>query len=106
MYGLGGAENVNSLKTIGFLSIFERVQGGQRTPTERTGIRPRPSPTVREGVGVILEALWGHFGSTLGSLWVYSNDSVSLYDHFGIIVESLWVYEGRFSKNIHFSSRF
>ena len=52
--------------------------------------------------GAILEALWGHFGRTLGSLWVYSNDSVSLYDHFGIIVESLWVYEGRFSKNINF----
>ena len=66
----------------------------------------RAAPTVREGVGVILEALWGHFGGTLGSLWVYSNDSVSLYDHFGIIVESLWVYEGRFSKNIHSSNRF
>ena len=52
-------------------------------------------------VGVALEALWRRFGGTLGSLWVYSNDSVSLYDHFGIIVESLWVYEGRFSENIH-----
>ena len=28
--------------------------------------------------GAILEALWGHFGRTLGSLCVYSNDSVSL----------------------------
>ena len=29
--------------------------------------------------------LWRHFGGILGSLWVYSNDSVSLYDHFGIM---------------------
>ena len=28
--------------------------------------------------GAILEALWGHFGRTLGSLCVYSDDSVSL----------------------------
>ena len=56
--------------------------------------------------GGILEALWGHFGRALGSLWVYSNDSVSLYDNFGIIVESLWVYEGRFSENIYFPNRF
>ena len=56
--------------------------------------------------GGILEALWGYFGCTLGSLWVYSNDSVSLYNRFGIIVESRWVSEGRFSKNIYFPNRF
>ena len=59
--------------------------------------------TYKGAFGAILEAPWGHVGGTLGSLWVYSNDSVSLYDHFGIIVESLWVYEGRFSENIPFS---
>ena len=55
--------------------------------------------------GAILEALWVHFGGTLGSLRVYSNGSVSLYDHFGIIVESLWVYESPFSKNTHHPNR-
>ena len=59
-----------------------------------------------EGIsGDFLEALWGNFGCTLGSLWVYSSGSVSLYDHFGIIVESLWVYEGRLSKNTRFPKR-
>ena len=33
------------------------------------------------------EPLLGHFGATLGSLWVYSGDFGSLYDYFGIIVE-------------------
>ena len=56
--------------------------------------------------GAALEAFWRHFGGTLGSPWVYSNDSVSLYDHFGIIVEAFWMCEGRFSKNIHFPNRF
>ena len=53
--------------------------------------------------GATLEALWGHFGSTLGQLLVYSSVSVQLYDYFGIIVESLWVYESRFSKKQSFS---
>ena len=56
--------------------------------------------------GATLEALWGHFGSTLGQLLVYSSVSVQLYDYFGIIVESLWVYESRFSKNFRFPHRF
>ena len=38
------------------------------------------------------EPLLGHFGATLGSLWVYSGDFGLLSDCFGIIVESLWVY--------------
>ena len=53
-----------------------------------------------------LVSLWGHSGSTLGSLSVHSRASVSLHDHCGIIVESLWVYKGRLSKNIHFPNRF
>ena len=45
----------------------------------------------------------GHFGATLGSLWVYGGDFSSLWDHYGMIVESLWVYEGPFSKKHSFS---
>ena len=47
-------------------------------------------------------SLWGHFGATLGPLWVYGGDFGSLWDHYVMIVEALWVYEGPFSKNIHF----
>ena len=47
-----------------------------------------------------LGPLWGHFGGTLGSLWIYDGDLRSLWDHCGIIVESLWVYEGTFSKTL------
>ena len=49
-----------------------------------------------------LGSLWGHFGVTLGSLWVYDGDLRSLWDHSGTIVESLWVYEDTVSKNTHF----
>ena len=48
----------------------------------------------------------GHFGATLGSLWVYGGDFSSLRDHYGMVVESLWVYEGPFSKSTHFPHRF
>ena len=51
---------------------------------------------------VTLGSLWGHFGATLGPLWVYGGGFGLLWDHYGMIVESLWVYEGPFSKNIHF----
>ena len=36
--------------------------------------------------------VWGHFGTTLGSLCVYSGAFVLVSHCFGIIVESLWVY--------------
>ena len=42
--------------------------------------------------------LWGHFGISLGSVWVSVGDFGSLDGHFAIIVESLWVYEGPFSR--------
>ena len=48
----------------------------------------------------------GHFGVSLGSVWVSVGDVGSLDGHFAIIVESLWVREGPFSKNIQFPNRF
>ena len=48
-----------------------------------------------------LGSLWGHFGATLGPLWVYGGGFGLLWDHYVMIVESLWVYEGPFSKNTH-----
>ena len=75
--GSEGPKTGKVKKNIGFESIFEGVQGGQRTPAERTSERAEP--------------LLGHFGATFGSLWVYSGDFGSLYDYFGIIVELLWM---------------
>ena len=40
----------------------------------------------------------GHFGVTLGSVWVSVDDFGSLDGHFAIIVDSPWVYEGPLSK--------
>ena len=81
------------------LVVFKAFLEGQRSKKHLQKTNSSPAPA---GGG----CLWGHFGGTLGSLWVYSNGSVSLYDHFGVIVESLWMCEGRFSKNIHFPNRF
>ena len=50
---------------------------------------------------VTFGSLWGHFGATLGPLWLYGGDFGSLWDHYVMIVESLWVYEGLFSKNTY-----
>ena len=61
------------------------------------------APWRHFGVNVgIRGSLWGHFGATLGPLWVYGGGFGLLWDHYVMIVESLWVYEGPFSKNIHF----
>ena len=57
-------------------------------------------------MGVTLRSLWGHFGVTLGSVWVSVGDFGSVVGYFAMIVESLWVYEGPFSKNTHFPNRF
>ena len=77
MYGLGGAENGKSLKSIGFKGIFEGVKGARVIP--RVQRRSREIP------------LEGHFGSTLGSLCTYSDDFGSLYDYFVIVVELPWL---------------
>ena len=57
-------------------------------------------------MGVTLKSLLGHFGISLGSVWVSVGDFGSLDGRFVKIVESLWVYEGPFSKNTHFPNRF
>ena len=49
-----------------------------------------------------LGPLWGHFGISLGSVWVSVDDFASLDGHFAIIVESLWVYKGPFPKTLIF----
>ena len=77
MYGLGGAEKGNSLKTHCFQSIFE----GSKRPRGRQG----KFATERA------EQLFGHFGATFGPLWASSGAFGSLNDYFGIIVELLWV---------------
>ena len=33
-----------------------------------------PSSAYERTSGATLEALWGHFEGTMGSLWVYSDD--------------------------------
>ena len=68
--------------------MFEGVKGATRNL--------KPAPTQRAG------QFLGHFGATLGSLWVYSGDFVLLSDCFGIIVASLWVYLGRLKKSFIF----
>ena len=87
-----GREGETFKKVMFFKSIFEGVKGA--TSNLKFAATERAGP------------VWCHFRSALELLWLYSNDSVSLYDHFGIIVESFWVYEGRTSKNIYFPNRF
>ena len=57
-------------------------------------------------MGVTLGPFWGHFGISLGSVWVSVRDFGSVDGYYAMIVESLWVYEGPFSENIHFPHRF
>ena len=64
--------------TVRKLLVFRGVKGAASNL--------RPAATERA------EPFWGHFGATLGSLWVYSGDFVLLSDCFGIIVTSVWVY--------------
>ena len=75
-------------KIYPFLRRILLVKEAKSIPRKRTVIRAGP--------------LWGHFGVTLGSVWVSVGDFASLDGHFTIIVESLWVYKGPFSKNTHF----
>ena len=75
--GLVGPKTGKVKKLLVFKSIFEGVKLSTRRFRKRTTERAEP--------------LLGHFGATLGSLWVYSGDFGSLYDYFGIIVELLWV---------------
>ena len=57
-------------------------------------------------MGVTSGPFKGHFGVTLGLLWVSADDFGSVDGDFAMIVESLWVYEGPFSRNTHFPHRF
>ena len=57
-------------------------------------------------MGVTLGPCWGHFGISLGSVWVSMGDFGSVVGDSAMIVESVWVCEGPFSKNTHFSNRF
>ena len=66
-------EQVNKLHV--FRSIFEGVKGATRNL--------EPAAIERAG------PFWGHFGTTLASLWVSSGDFGLLSDCFGTIVESL-----------------
>ena len=75
-------------KIYPFLRRILLVKEARRIPGKRTAERAG--------------ALSGHFGASLGSVWVSVGGFGSLDGHFAIIVDSLWVYEGSLSKNTHF----
>ena len=92
MCGLGGAENRKCARHCSQKQIFEASKK-QRVMWARL-----------QSSGP--DRLWGHFGVTLGSVWVSAGDFGSGDGNFAMIVEALWVYEGAFSKNTHFPHRF